>query len=223
MPIAAGVGYAIRYREEDAVCLCLFGDSVLNIGAFHEGFNMAAKWGLPVVFVCENNSYGMGTDIERVAAIEELVDRACAYEGMGSGAVDGMDVMAVREATDEAVRVAREEGRPYFLEARCYRYMGHSMADPAHGTYRSKDEVDEERENDPILSYLERLEAAGIVSQEEYDATVNEVEVLRAELERSGDIEQRGADGQWVSGDDFVPMLEPAQGDAGCLAFLFDQ
>jgi len=169
VPVAAGVGYAIRYREEDRVCLCLFGDSVMNIGAFHEGFNMAARWGLPVVYVCENNSYGMGTEIERVAAVEELVDRACSYEGMGSAAVDGMDVMAVREATDEAVRVAREENRPFFLEARCYRYMGHSMADPAHGTYRSREEVEAERENDPILTFRERLIEAEVLTAGEYD------------------------------------------------------
>jgi pyruvate dehydrogenase E1 component alpha subunit len=175
VPIAAGVGYAIRYREEDAVCLCLFGDSVLNIGAFHEGFNMAAKWGLPVVYVCENNSYGMGTDIRRVAAVDELVDRACAYDGMGSASVDGMDVMAMREATDEAVRVARDEGRPYFLEARCYRYMGHSMADPSHGTYRSKEEVEEHRDDDPILTFRQRLVDADVITSDEYEAMDEEV------------------------------------------------
>jgi pyruvate dehydrogenase E1 component alpha subunit len=180
VPLAAGVGYAIRYREEDAVCLCMFGDSVMNIGAFHEGFNMAAKWGLPVVYVCENNSYGMGTDIERVAAVDELVDRACAYQGMGSAAVDGMDVMAMRETMDEAVRTAREEKRPYFVEARCYRYMGHSMADPAHGTYRSREEVEEQREDDPILTFRQRLVDAGVVTEEEYEemdsAVIDEIE-----------------------------------------------
>ena len=180
VPIAAGVGYAVRYRQRDAACLCLFGDSVTNIGAFHEGFNMAAKWGLPVVYVCENNSYGMGTDIERVAAVEELVDRACAYEGMASTAVDGMDVLAVRQATDEALRRAREERRPTFIEARCYRYMGHSMADPSHGTYRSREEVEEYRDDDPILTFRDRLEEAGVITAEEYEemdeAAIEEVE-----------------------------------------------
>ncbi len=175
MPIAAGVGYAARYRDQDAVCLALFGDSVVNIGAFHESFNMAAKWGLPVVYVCENNSYGMGTDIDRVAAIEELYERACSYDGMEGVAVDGMDVMAVREATEEAVQVAREERRPTFIEARCYRYMGHSMADPSHGTYRTKDEVEAEREDDPILTYLERLQEAGVLTEEEYEEMDEEV------------------------------------------------
>ena len=182
LALATGVGYAIRYGGElglsdgDAVCLCLFGDSVLNIGAFHESLNMAAKWGLPVVFVCENNSYGMGTDIHRVAAVEELVQRACAYEGMHSAAVDGMDVLATRAATDEAVRVAREERRPSFLEARCYRYMGHSMADPSHGTYRSKAEVEEQRgDHDPILTFLNRLQKADILDEEDYEAMDEEV------------------------------------------------
>jgi pyruvate dehydrogenase E1 component alpha subunit len=175
MPIAAGVGYAARYREEDAACLALFGDSVVNIGAFHESFNMAAKWGLPVVYVCENNSYGMGTDIDRVAAIEELYQRACSYDGMEGVAVNGMDVMAVREATQEAVRTAREEGRPTFIEARCYRYMGHSMADPSHGTYRTKEEVEAERQDDPILTYLERLQEAGVLTEEEYEEMDEEV------------------------------------------------
>jgi pyruvate dehydrogenase E1 component alpha subunit len=170
VPIAAGVGYAIRYREEDAVCLCLFGDSVVNIGAFHEGFNMAAKWGLPVVYLCENNSYGMGTDVRRVAAVEDLADRACAYEGMDSVHVDGMDVLAVREAVDHAVEVAREESRPTFIEAECYRYMGHSMADPSHGTYRSREEVEKERENDPILGLRQHLLEADVISEEDYEA-----------------------------------------------------
>ena len=188
VPIAAGAGYRIRYREEDGVVLCLFGDSVMNIGAFHEGFNMAAKWGLPVVYVCENNAYGMGTDIDRVAAVDELVDRACAYEGMGSARVDGMDVMAVREATEEAVRTAREEG-PYFLEARCYRYMGHSMADPAHGTYRTKEEVEEARDDDPILTFRRRLIDAGVITEEDYeamdDAVIDEVEAAAEAAEES--------------------------------------
>ncbi len=189
VPIAAGAGYRIRYREEDGVVLCLFGDSVMNIGAFHEGFNMAAKWGLPVVYVCENNSYGMGTDIDRVAAVDELVDRACSYEGMGSASVDGMDLVAVREATDEAVRVAREEKRPFFLEARCYRYMGHSMADPSHGTYRAKDEVEEARDDDPILTFRQRLIDAGVITEEEYEemdeAVIDEVEAAAEAAEAS--------------------------------------
>jgi len=170
VPIAAGVGYAIRYRGDDAVCLCFFGDSVANIGAFHEAFNMTAKFGLPVVYVCENNSYGMGTDIHRVAAVEKLADRACGYEGMASATVDGMDVLAVRRAVQDAADRARQEHLPSFIEARCYRYMGHSMADPAHGTYRSREEVEKHRKDDPILTFHKRLVDAGVLSDEDYDA-----------------------------------------------------
>ncbi len=169
IPLATGVGYAIRYRAEDRVCLCYFGDSAVNIGSFHESLNMAAKWRLPVVYVVENNSYGMGTDIRRVAAVEELVDRACSYEGMHAAAVNGMDVIEMRRATEEAVRLAREEHRPSLIEARCYRYMGHSMADASHGTYRTKEEVEEWREDDPILSYQRRLVEAGVISEERYE------------------------------------------------------
>ncbi len=169
VPIAAGVGYAIRYRDEDRVCLCLFGDSVVNGGPFHEAFNMAAKFELPVVYVCENNDYGMGTDIHRVAAIENLADRACAYEGMASVTVNGMDVLAVRQATQEAIDRARKEHLPSLIEARCYRYMGHSMADPSHGTYRTRQEVEKHRQDDPILTFHKRLVIAGVITDEQYD------------------------------------------------------
>ncbi|HKK28481.1 MAG TPA: pyruvate dehydrogenase (acetyl-transferring) E1 component subunit alpha [Gemmatimonadota bacterium] len=175
VPIAAGVGYAIRYRDEDRVCLCLFGDSVTNGGPFHEAFNMAAKFELPVVYLCENNSYGMGTDISRVAAVQDLADRACAYENMASCSVDGMDVLAVRQAVQEAIDRAREEHLPSFIEAHCYRYMGHSMADPSHGTYRSREEVEEHREDDPILTFRRRLIDEGVISEEDYEAMDQEV------------------------------------------------
>ncbi len=180
LPIAAGVGYAIRYRSGDQVCLCFFGDSAVNIGAFHEALNMAAKWELPVIWIIENNAYGMGTDIRRSAAISELVDRACAYEGTASTQVDGMDVQKVRAAVDEAVRTAREEKRPSLIEAITYRFMGHSMADPSHGTYRAREEVEGWREDDPILSLSDQLIAADVITAEEYEemdrAVIEEVE-----------------------------------------------
>ncbi|MGH7541811.1 MAG: pyruvate dehydrogenase (acetyl-transferring) E1 component subunit alpha [Gemmatimonadota bacterium] len=169
LPLAAGVGYAIRYRGGDQVCLCLFGDSVVNIGSFHESMNMAARWELPVIFLLENNSYGMGTEIRRVAAIDELVDRGCAYRGMKSLAVDGMDVLAVRQATQEAIERARDEKLPSFIEARCYRYMGHSMSDPSHGTYRTREEVEKWRSDDPILQFRRALIDAGRLTEEEYE------------------------------------------------------
>lgn len=180
LPVAAGVGYAIRYRGGDQVCLCFFGDAAVNIGAFHEALNMAAKWELPVIWLVENNAYGMGTGIRRSAAIPRLVDRACAYEGTASAQVDGMNVLEVRAAVGEAVRIAREEKRPSLIEAITYRFVGHSMADPSHGTYRSRAEVEEWREDDPILSFSDKLIAAGVISAEAYEemdrAVIQEVE-----------------------------------------------
>ncbi len=168
MPIATGVGYSIRYQKKDGVCLCFFGDAAVNIGAFHESLNMAAKWELPVIFLCENNAYGMGTDIRSVAAAEELMIRACSYEGVVGTSVDGMDVLAVRQIVQEAVDRARDEHRPTFIEARCYRYMGHSMADPPHGTYRTREEVEGWRDVDPILRFQRKLMEAGLLTEEEY-------------------------------------------------------
>lgn len=184
LPLATGVGYAIRYREGDQVCLCLFGDSVVNIGSFHEAMNMAARWRLPVIFLLENNTYGMGTEIGRVTAADELVERACSYDGMGAVAVDGMDVLAVRQATEEAIERARSEKLPTFIEARCYRYMGHSMADPSHGTYRTKEELERWRADDPILDFRGKLVAAGRMTAEEITAMDHEViEVVEASAE----------------------------------------
>jgi pyruvate dehydrogenase E1 component alpha subunit len=170
LPLAAGVGYAIRYRGGDQVVLCYFGDSVVNGGPFHEAFNMVAKWNLPVVYVVENNSYGMGTDIDRVAAVDHLVTRACAYEGMHSERIDGQDVLAMHDAMSEACERARgENGGPTFIEAITYRYLGHSMSDAAHGTYRTKEEVQAERQNDPIATFSDRLMEADLLTREEYD------------------------------------------------------
>ncbi|MEN8145775.1 MAG: pyruvate dehydrogenase (acetyl-transferring) E1 component subunit alpha [Gemmatimonadota bacterium] len=189
VPLAAGVGYAIRYRKSDQVCLCFFGDSVVNGGPFHEAFNMVAKWNLPVIYVVENNEYGMGTEIDRVASVADLVTRACAYEGMASEQVDGMDVLAMHEVTTRAVQRARRDGTPTFIEALCYRYHGHSMSDPAHGIYRTLDEVKGERKRDPIVTFQNRLIEAGVLSEgdvKELDQEViSEVEEAAEFAERS--------------------------------------
>jgi pyruvate dehydrogenase E1 component alpha subunit len=184
LPLASGVGYSIRYRGGDQVCLCFFGDSVVNIGSFHEAMNMAARWQLPVIFLLENNAYGMGTDIRRVAAADELVQRACSYQGMAGVVVDGMDVLAVRQATEEAIARARKEKLPTFIEAQCYRYMGHSMADPSHGTYRTKEELEEWRADDPILDFRRKLIDSGRITAEEVTAMDREViEAVEASAE----------------------------------------
>ncbi len=169
LPLATGVGYAIRYRGGDQVCLCFFGDSVVNIGSFHESLNMATKWKLPVIFLLENNGYGMGTDIRRVAAAKELVDRGRAYDGLESVVVDGMDVLAMRQVMEEAIERGRSEKRPTYIEARGYRYMGHSMADPSHGTYRTREELEKWRSDDPIIGYRGQLIDSGRLTAEEYE------------------------------------------------------
>ena len=188
VPLAAGVGYSIRYRQSDQVCLCFFGDSVVNGGPFHEALNMVAKWNLPVIYVLENNSYGMGTDIDRVASVDDLITRACAYEGMASEQVDGMDVLAMHEATTRAVERARRDGTPTFIEALCYRFVGHSMTDPAHGTYRTLDEVKGERKRDPIMTFQSRLIEAGMLS--EGDAKELDQEVI-SEVEEAAEFAER--------------------------------
>jgi pyruvate dehydrogenase E1 component alpha subunit len=144
VPLAAGVGFAIKYRGGDQVCLCFMGESVVNTGAFHEALNMAALWKLPVVFLIENNRYGMGTALERASSINDIYMRAASYD-MPRAWVDGQDVLAVRTATLEAVARARTESIPTLLEVRTYRFMGHSMSDAVSGTYRTKAELEEYR------------------------------------------------------------------------------
>jgi pyruvate dehydrogenase E1 component alpha subunit len=160
VPLAAGVAFAIKYRGGDQACLCFMGESVVNTGAFHEALNMAALWKLPAVFLIENNRYGMGTALERASSIHDIYMRAASYD-MPRGFVDGQDVIAVREATLEAVNRARTESLPTLLEVRTYRFMGHSMSDAVSGTYRSKAELEEHMKRDPIMVLRMRMQEAG--------------------------------------------------------------
>ncbi len=150
VPIAAGVGFAIKYRGGDQVCICFMGESVVNTGAFHEALNMAGLWKLPVVFIIENNKYGMGTAVERAASIKKLSDRGAAYN-MAHGTCDGQDVFAVQKAVGEAISRARKDSTPTLLDIHTYRFMGHSMSDAVSGTYRPKAELEEWQQRDPIL------------------------------------------------------------------------
>ncbi len=150
IPLAAGVAWAIKYRKGDQVCVCFFGEAAVNIGAFHEALNMAALWSLPAVFVIENNRYGMGTAISRSTANEDVKARAAAYRMHGES-VDAQDVFAVRDAMGRAVDKARKDGTPTLIEMRTYRFMGHSMSDAASGTYRSREELEENMKRDPIV------------------------------------------------------------------------
>jgi pyruvate dehydrogenase E1 component alpha subunit len=150
VPLATGVGFAIKYRGGDQCIVCFMGESVVNTGAFHEALNMAGLWKLPVVYVIENNRYGMGTALERASAIHDIFERGAAYN-MQREQCDGQDVFAVRSAMQQAVDRARADSAPTLLEVRTYRFMGHSMSDAVSGTYRSKAELDEYMKRDPIM------------------------------------------------------------------------
>jgi len=164
IPIAVGAGLSIKLRGTNQVVACFFGDGASNQGTFHEGINMAAIWSLPVVFICENNLYAMGTRQSMVMKIEKIADRAAAY-GIPGVAVDGNDVLAVYEATYEAVNRARQGGGPTLLECRTYRHKGHSRFDPA--TYRPQAEVEEWLRKDPILRFEAKLREMRLLTERE--------------------------------------------------------
>jgi pyruvate dehydrogenase E1 component subunit alpha len=172
LPLAAGMGYGIRLRNTDQVCLCFFGDGAVNEGAFHEALNVSALWDLPVVYIIENNRYGMGTSIDRASSVKDLYQRASAY-GIPRREINGMDLLAVRNAVAEAVERARTEKRPTLLEAETYRYRGHSMSDP--GKYRTKEEVEEMMKSDPILLWGKRLMEQERFTQADLDAVDKDV------------------------------------------------
>ncbi len=179
LPVAVGIGYAIRYRDTDQVCVCFLGDSVANIGAFNEALNMAALFQLPVVFIIENNQYGMGTAVHRAAAIENLADRACAYSGMQGWTIDGMNVLEVRGTVEMAIDRARAHKLPSLIEAKTYRFVGHSMSDPNYGNYRTKEEVHQFRSHDdPIKLFSEKLKARQIIGKGELDEIEREVKSI---------------------------------------------
>jgi pyruvate dehydrogenase E1 component alpha subunit len=164
LPLAAGLALSSDYRGTDEVTVCMFGDGASNAGNFGETMNLAALWSLPVVFLVENNLYGMGTALERHSAVTDLAHKA---EGMGVPGVrvDGMDVLAVRETVAEHIRLAREERKPTLVEAISYRFRGHSAADPE--VYREKKEVEEWQRKDPIETFAARLVKEKVLSEDE--------------------------------------------------------
>ena len=164
LPIAAGLALSADFKGEDAVTVCMFGDGASNAGNFGETMNLAALWSLPILFLVENNLYGMGTSVERHSAQTDLSKKAEGY-GIPGQRIDGMDVLAVREGVAEGVRLAREERRPTLIEAFTYRYRGHSAADPE--VYRERDEVEEWRQKDPIESFARRCIDAGVLGERE--------------------------------------------------------
>lgn len=183
VPLATGVGFAIKYRGGDQACACFMGESVVNTGAFHEALNMAGLWKLPVVYIIENNRYGMGTALERASAIHDIYQRGAAYD-MPRGVVDGQDVTAVRNAMGEALHRARTESLPTLLEIRTYRFMGHSMSDAVSGTYRTRQELEEYMQRDPINVLRQQMEALGEIDDAQMTALDDEV---KAEVQDAWD------------------------------------
>src|SRR5437773_6435280 len=174
LPIAVGVGFAIKYRGGDQVIVCYFGDGAVPEGEFHEAMNLAALWKLPVLFLCENNRYAMGTSTDRALAQTEIWKFAETY-GVPGERVDGMDVLAIRDAVGRAVARARQEKTPSLIEADTYRFRGHSMRDPAGAVYRTKADVEREKLRDPIMLFREKLLAAEVLSEADVRAIEKDV------------------------------------------------
>ncbi|HEU5169752.1 MAG TPA: pyruvate dehydrogenase (acetyl-transferring) E1 component subunit alpha [Gemmatimonadales bacterium] len=164
IPLATGMAFAAKYRSTDQVAVCYFGEAAVNNGAFHEALNMAALWKLPCIYLCENNRYGMGTALERASAIYDISERASSYD-MINEVVDGQDVLTMKSAMERAVERARTTKAPTLLEVRTYRFMGHSMSDPIHGHYRTREEVEEHRKRDPIALWSHKLMAEGVMDE----------------------------------------------------------
>ena len=172
VPLGAGIAFADKYNENDAVTLCYMGDGAVRQGAVHEAFNMAMMWKLPVVFICENNGYAMGTSVERTANHSDIWKLGLSYE-MPCAPVDGMDPVAVADSVKEAVDRARKGDGPTFLEMKTYRYKGHSMSDAQ--KYRTKDEVAEYQKIDPITKVLDMIKKNKWATDQEIQAIQDDV------------------------------------------------
>ncbi len=166
VPLACGLAFACKYRDEDRVTLCFFGDGAINQGAFHEALNLAALFKLPVIFICENNLFAMGTSVERSTSLKQIVDRAEGYDIPGC-VVDGMNFRHVRDTLSDVVTSIRKDPHPAFVEVRTYRYRGHSMSDPA--SYRTKEQLEKYRLDDPITRLRAQLTREGKLSNEKFD------------------------------------------------------
>ena len=165
--VGTGMAYAAKYKGTGQVTLCFFGEAAVNQGIFHESLNMAQLWKLPIIYICENNQYGMGTSQDRAMSTRNIAKKADAFE-MANEFVDGMDVMAVRDATMRAIDRARNESLPTLLEVRAYRYMGHSMSDP--GNYRTREEIAKYQERDPIVLFKDSLKEAKVLTEKDFVA-----------------------------------------------------
>lgn len=166
VPLGAGLAFASKYRGEDRVTVCYMGDGAIHQGAFHEALNLAGLWELPVLYVIENNHFAMGTHVHRSSAVKELHHRGRGYD-MPSSVVDGMNVREVKDAVGKLVSKMRKKPAPHLLEARTYRYRGHSMSDPA--KYRTKEELEKHKENDPIVRHRALLTEEKMITEEEFE------------------------------------------------------
>src|SRR6195256_4290409 len=166
VPLGVGLAFAIKYRGEDRVTLCFFGDGAINQGSFHEALNLAALYRLPIVFICENNLFAMGTSVKRSTSLKQIIDRAEGYD-IPSCVVDGMNFRQVRDTLSEVVAAIRKDPHPAFVEARTYRYRGHSMSDPA--SYRTKEQLEKYRLDDPITRLRAQPTGEGKLTNERFD------------------------------------------------------
>ena len=178
IPLATGLAFATKYQALDLVTVCFFGEGAIPSGQAHEALNLAALWKLPVIFVCENNRYGMGTPAERAIALYADVAETARSYGIMAERVDGMDVLAVRNVMRKVVAQVRADQGPYFVEAMTYRFMGHSMSDPAHGHYRTKEEVEEYRKRDPLLLLKQTILAKNMGAETEFIQLESEIDAV---------------------------------------------
>jgi pyruvate dehydrogenase E1 component alpha subunit len=178
--LAAGVGFASKYRGDDRVCICYFGDGAVNQGGVHEALNMAALWKLPVIYVVENNQYAMGTSVARSSASLDMTLRCAVPYGIPGISINGNDVELMAKTTREAANRARAGDGPTFIDAHTYRYKGHSISDP--GKYREKEELETAMQKDPIVTYENVLKDRGWIDQE---AIARMYEGVKEEIEES--------------------------------------
>ena len=180
IPVATGAGIACKMNNRKQVVLCFFGDGASNNGTFHESLNMAGTWKLPVIYVCENNLYGMSVSVERACAVKDIAVRAASYD-MPGVTIDGQDVLVVKAAIEEAVARARKGGGPTLVECKTYRYRGHSRSDPR--KYRTNEEEQSWHDRDPILLFSNHVVEQKMMTREEVDVLEKEVDVEMAEAE----------------------------------------
>jgi pyruvate dehydrogenase E1 component alpha subunit len=186
-PLAVGLARSIRYKDEDRVVMCAFGDGATNQGVYHEALNMASLYKLPIVWVCENNFYAIGSSVPRSSAQQDLAQKAGSAYNMSTNVVDGMDFFKMQSVAERAIQRARAGRGPSFIEARCYRYRGHSMSDP--DTYRSEEEIEHWKSRDPIPRIKKQIQHDFEVGEEEFEEIDERVE---RELDEAVEFAQAG-------------------------------